>query len=333
MNVTGVMTKSLSGSGLLSAINDVIDAVGRIGNTDTESLISALAELNSTELTDIINRFGVSGKAGTTEGSLLAAIINVSNAITGEGNVESGLIPSIEELGSDATSGNIFKVQNSFHTLMKEIYNVIKQVDALIDKINSIPSVSGVIGTGSAIMGTGTAFSGNAYSSGTGKWGLSSDKPGSLVAEQGSEIVVRDGKYRLISSPTLMDLKKGDIVFNHKQTEAILKNGKKSVIDNLANKGEKIANNLNGFAYSAGTVTGNAFDAILNGLQLMLQPKNILPKFAQKFNKLPNNPSDKNVEIHIGDIHVHGVQNVDQFSDELMKRLPNILTQKVNSKF
>ena len=338
MVVTGVMTKpsegsegSVSGgSGLLGAINSVIEAVDKLKGV-------SIKELNDTELTDIINRFGVSGDNGATEGSLLSAINNVSNTITGEGNVESGLIPSIKELGSDATSGHIFKVQNSFHTLMQEITGVIKQVDALIDKINSIPKVPSIggnsKGTGTAFtFGTGTAFSGTAYASGTGKWGLPSDKPGSLVAEQGSEIVVRDGKYRLISSPTLMDLKKGDIVFNHKQTEAILKNGKKSVIDNLANKSEKIVNNLNGFAYSAGTVTGNAFDAILNGLQLMLQPKNVLPKFAQKFKKLPNNPNEQKVEIHIGDIHVHGVQNVNGLADQIINHLPNTMLQKLNKK-
>lgn len=336
MVVTGVMTKpsdggeSSGGAGLLGAINSVIEAVDKLKGV-------SIKELNDTELTDIINRFGVSGDNGATEGSLLSAINNVSNTITGEGNVESGLIPSIKELGSDATSGHIFKVQNSFHTLMQEITGVIKQVDALIDKINSIPKVPSIggnsEGTGTAFtFGTGTAFSGTAYASGTGKWGLPSDKPGSLVAEQGSEIVVRDGKYRLISSPTLMDLKKGDIVFNHKQTAAIMKNGKKSVIDNLVNKSEKIVNNLNGFSYSAGTVTGNAFDAILNGLQLMLQPKNVLPKFAQKFKKLPNNPNEQKVEIHIGDIHVHGVQNVNGLADQIINHLPNTMLQKLNKK-
>lgn len=338
MVVTGVMTKpsegsegSVSGgSGLLGAINSVIEAVDKLKGV-------SIKELNDTELTDIINRFGVSGDNGATEGSLLSAINNVSNTITGEGNVESGLIPSIKELGSDATSGHIFKVQNSFHTLMQEITGVIKQVDALIDKINSIPKVPSIggnsKGTGTAFtFATGTAFSGNAYASGTGKWGLSSDKPGSLVAEQGSEIIVRDGKYRLISSPTLMDLKKGDIVFNHKQTEAIMKNGSKPVIDKLANKNEKIVNDLKGFAFAEGTIKEKIFEAIMNGISLVMNPKDVIPKFAQNIKKLPDNPSEQKVEIHIGDIHVHGVDNVNDFADDILKYLPNALLQKINKK-
>lgn len=345
MVVTGVMTKpseggeesASGGSGLLGAINAVIDAVGKIDSADTTSLIGALNELNNTELKGIIDKFGISGDNGATEGSLLSAINNVSNTITGEGNVESGLIPSIKELGSDATSGHIFKVQNSFHTLMQEITGVIKQVDALIDKINSIPKVPSIggnsKGTGTAFtFGTGTAFSGTAYASGTGKWGLPSDKPGSLVAEQGSEIVVRDGKYRLISSPTLMDLKKGDIVFNHKQTEAIMKNGSKPVIDKIANKNEKIVNDLKGFAFAEGTIKEKIFEAIMNGISLIMNPKDVIPKFAQNIKKLPDNPSEQKVEIHIGDIHVHGVDNVNDFADDILKYLPNALLQKINKK-
>lgn len=338
MVVTGVMTKpsegseesASGGSGLLGAINSVIEAVDKLKDI-------SIKELNDTELTDIINRFGVLGDNGATEDSLLSAINNVSNTITGEGNVESGLIPSIKELGSDATSGHIFKVQNSFHTLMQEITGVIKQIDALIDKINSIPKVPSIggnsKGTGTAFtFAIGTAFSGNAYASGTGKWGLSSDKPGSLVAEQGSEIVVRDGKYRLISSPTLMDLKKGDIVFNHKQTEAIMKNGSKPVIDKIANKNEKIVNDLKGFAFAEGTIKEKIFEAIMNGISLIMNPKDVIPKFAQNIKKLPENPSEQKVEIHIGDIHVHGVDNVNDFADDILKYLPNALLQKINKK-
>ena len=129
-----------------------------------------------------------------------------------------------------------------------------------------------------------------------------------------------------------MDLKKGDIVFNHKQTEAIMKNGSKPVIDKLANKNEKIVNGLKGFAFAEGTIKEKIFEAIMNGISLIMNPKDVIPKFAQNIKKLPENPSEQKVEIHIGDIHVHGVDNVNDFADDILKYLPNALLQKINKK-
>lgn len=66
----------------------------------------------------------------------------------------------------------------------------------------------------------GTAFKG-------GDWRAKSTDKQSLVGELGTEILVRDGRWQTIgeNGAEFTEVKKGDIIFNHKQTEELLKNG------------------------------------------------------------------------------------------------------------
>ena len=63
----------------------------------------------------------------------------------------------------------------------------------------------------------------------TGDWGLSQNEHNSLVGELGQELVVnpKTGKYYTVgdNGAELVDLPKDAIIFNHKQTEALFKNG------------------------------------------------------------------------------------------------------------
>lgn len=80
----------------------------------------------------------------------------------------------------------------------------------------------------------GTAnVSGTAYATGTahksGDWGLPKAEHGSLVGELGPEMVVdpRSGRYYTVgdAGAEMVNLPKGAIIFNHKQTEGLLQNG------------------------------------------------------------------------------------------------------------
>lgn len=79
-------------------------------------------------------------------------------------------------------------------------------------------------------------FNGSAHYSGTarhtgsafasGDWSIPKDEK-ALVGELGTETVVRDGKYFTVGDrgAEFVNLKRGDIVFNHKQSEELFKNG------------------------------------------------------------------------------------------------------------
>ena len=74
----------------------------------------------------------------------------------------------------------------------------------------------------------GTAhIRGTAHASGN--WGLPQNEHNSLVGELGPEMVVdpRSGRYYTVgdTGAEMVDLPKGAIIFNHKQTEGLLKNG------------------------------------------------------------------------------------------------------------
>lgn len=77
----------------------------------------------------------------------------------------------------------------------------------------------------------GTIISkGRAYAGGTlsGNWGLPRAEKGALVNELGSEVIVTpDGHWQILNDgdPTFTNLPKGTIIFNHKQSESLLKQG------------------------------------------------------------------------------------------------------------
>ena len=82
------------------------------------------------------------------------------------------------------------------------------------------------------VNGTANIF-GTAHAKGTayksGNWGLPNSEHNSLVGELGQELVVnpRTGRYYTVgdNGAEMVDLPKDAIIFNHKQTEGLLKNG------------------------------------------------------------------------------------------------------------
>lgn len=93
-------------------------------------------------------------------------------------------------------------------------------------------------------------FNGTAHAQGTayasGNWGLKRDEY-ALINELGAEAIIRGSKYYIFNNgfPTFAKLKKGDIVFNSKQTEELLKHGY------VTNSHAKVF----GSSYAQGTVT------------------------------------------------------------------------------
>lgn len=114
------------------------------------------------------------------------------------------------------------------------------------DAINASVAVVGVAGPGQV---SGTAnVTGTAYASGS--WGLKHSESGALVGELGQETVVdpSTGRYYTVGNTgaEFVNLPKGAIVFNHKQTEQLFKYGK------ITGRGHAYANgttpNISGFS-------------------------------------------------------------------------------------
>lgn len=125
-------------------------------------------------------------------------------------------------------------------------------IQSAINKANELASNYTTHFANGTAHAHGTAFSkGSAYAGG--KWGLPNDQT-ALTGELGTEIVVRDGNWFTVGDDgaEFVNLKRGDIVFNHKQSEELLENGYVT-----SNKGRgHLVGFANGTAYSSGNTSG-----------------------------------------------------------------------------
>ena len=97
--------------------------------------------------------------------------------------------------------------------------------DNNVDKVKTFFEAKGVINFEVVGFANGTAHVGGTARAG-GDWGAKKTET-ALVGELGPEILVRGSRWTTIgeNGAEFTQVKKGDIIFNHKQTEEILKNG------------------------------------------------------------------------------------------------------------
>lgn len=210
-------------------------------------------------------------------------IEGTSTAIGGNGeDSEGGLVTGFETLGEVAGEqfgesggeGLIGKAER-FEEPFGQTLSDVAETEALLDGINgkiyeaelriNVSGGGGVLHTsGRAVdmfYATGSALTGNAHAEGTanasGNWAV--HKGGkSLVGELGPELIVRQGKFFTVgdNGAEMVDIKPGDIIFNHKQTEEILKYGR------INGRGQAFSNgSASGFAYADGTPTRTVLSA------------------------------------------------------------------------
>ena len=103
------------------------------------------------------------------------------------------------------------------------------QLQGLINKIQKLKDTALEIGATITISGKG-AVNGTAHALGTalktGSWGATQTET-ALVGELGPELLVRGSRWTTIgeNGAEFTQVKKGDIIFNHKQTEDLLSKG------------------------------------------------------------------------------------------------------------
>lgn len=112
----------------------------------------------------------------------------------------------------------------------------------------------------------GTAhFGGTAYS--TGNWGVRQNET-ALLGEVGSELVVnpKTGTWHTVDRASFERLPKGAIVFNHKQTEELFKNG---YVTSGGGHGRVVGSLLNGTAHASGTALAEGSDTKNNDVDFI----------------------------------------------------------------
>lgn len=225
------------------------------------------------------------GTAGKSSGSSKPSLAGDSGTIAGAVK-EGGALINEALNGEEGWSASFVAAKDSIHDTAASIAECIESmaqqvVDACTSAINAINMLanadknSGNNPAPAPYIRIGHAHSeGNAHVEGTAKvmgdWAVQSDENQALVGEVGRELIVRNGKYFTVgdNGAEMFPIKKGDIVFNHEQTESLLKNGCISGY---------------GKAYADGTVGGGKFLTSDGIILYPIQPDDKIYDLIQKW--------------------------------------------------
>lgn len=197
--------------GLKSALDGMSDkqvqaVATALGFSDVESLKSAVNGLDGKQVQAVAQALGISDV-----NSLRSAV----NGLDGK---------TVEAVANAIGAGNVTSLQGVIDSLKGKTVNVVAN---LIGSAASFLSGGGSKANGTAHV-NGTAYvngtTGKAFRNGN--WGAKEDGA-ALMGELGQEIVVRNGRWFTVgdNGAEFVGYKKGDIVFNHKQSEELLRNG------------------------------------------------------------------------------------------------------------
>lgn len=234
LNSTNASTKSVMDALDLLGIQYEITA-SKLGepmsiNIVADDLITTLQEKNwtpaqiqayLTQLTNSTNGLGISvdGKVDLKADDV-AAVTNAINSVPEVKNVEYNITGNGLEV-SERISSNLEGVKNKsayvkvYETKYKKAY----VWDPNNNKYEITPWANGTVHANGTAHAHGTADAG-------GNWGAPKTET-ALVGELGPEVIVRGSKWFTVgdNGAEFTQVKKGDIIFNHKQTEQLLKNG------------------------------------------------------------------------------------------------------------
>lgn len=127
-------------------------------------------------------------------------------------------------VNTDGQASKVDTLQTKINSLKGKIVNVGVQIAAGGKKKAAQRTGADPAGNDSEANGTANV-NGTAYKQGS--WGTKNSGT-ALVGELGREVLVRDGRYYTIgdNGAEFIKYKKGDIIFNHVQSEQLFKNGK-----------------------------------------------------------------------------------------------------------
>lgn len=205
---------------------------------------------------------------------------------------------------------------------------------------------------------------GSAHVTGTanvqGNWGVR-EAGKSLVGEEGQELWVHrgTGKFETVGDrgAEFINVQKGDLIFNHEQTKQLLRDGqlssrgkayangtvnKPSVLDRLRAQGYEVQK------YEWKDMYGNlispqqmneAAKAWVSGTYECLTPMNDFKekiketvKIIEGANVVNNTMNQQPINVTMGDIHLHEVQDVDGLSKAIIHQMPGKMLQAIHQK-
>lgn len=316
--------------------------------------IKTMSEESVPKINDVANAFAGSEEGEDTGTSVAGSAQKASKAISSgkdsggeEDESLQGAIKTQVEAAVDPDKG-LPAEQRAWSELDSVIASIAENLERINTEIDKLANKKvGNIFSGLGIsIGGGAQVDGTAFASGT--LGKVSDNGVALGGELGREMVVRDGKFFTVgdNGAELFHHKKGDIIFNHKQTQDILEKG------HTNSRGKAFAGgNVNGLPkeYSlpsqevmdrmakleAGFNSLNKDESLLVQMQIRDNTKKIYEQNAraiqevQKFNK--SNSTNNTYNYSIDAIELPNVMNGEDFYRDI-RRLNTLIKQQGNTR-
>lgn len=268
-------------SGELSEVQGQLDALAAptqiqlsLDKSEVESEIQSVTS-QIERLTSMSNNISLKINQGDTSAGAYQALNAINNAKNTAQNQKTDLQGKLADIETtikyvadtteideakdsipENTDSNVtFKVNG-----LSELERAKSIIDSLQNKTITVNVNANTAGVSAANFGKNgmpsnipVRYDGTAHADGN--WGLKKDENGSLVGELGTEGLVRDGKFYLIGAngAQFMNLKKNDIIFNHKQVAELQRNG------HINSRGKAVKS-----AYVNGTLVGTAHSDNVN---------------------------------------------------------------------
>lgn len=309
--------------------NSLIDSLNKVKETADVVLGTGGESENESGGTGVIGQFeqlktnvdAVSTAIGTGEEE--SSSKDTSNLISSIQNLDEKARETMGELGGDGLIGKMEQFKEPIGEAKEHVTGIADGLNEIngqkvectikvnIETTGGLPAgIASVTGTALNDMnlnsGEYTARTGHAHVEGTanvtGDWAVHQGGR-SLVGELGQELIVRNGRFFTVgdNGAEMVDIQPGDIVFNHKQTEELLRRGK------ISGRGKAF-------------VRGSAGDAFVKGgkIQDYSYLKSFDPKLYEIFSKkmyTQFEPSMKCIYNSIAEINKHfegysAVQNI-----------------------
>ena len=309
-------TESGGGSGLTSAIKEI--------GTATDETIGSGGESSKEGGKGESSGEGVIGKFSEFKSAVDDVIKTIG---TGEED-EEGSISLISAINTnhEVVETTIPLVIDWFDKLLQKITECVNKAKELSTTVQSIDhNMMGTV----PIHGKGTV--GNAFAKGYN--GLPRNEKNALRSEYGQPelTVYPDGTTELTTKPVMSDLPRDTVIFNEEQTRRIM-NGKGTILGKSFVNGTTINP-----ALTIQDINGKYLhDSFLNKLDDIILPINSINKNVESMFRMSSNIHNSNsmqpINLSIGDIQVHGVQDVNGLANAIANQLPNTLLQTMTKR-
>lgn len=236
-----VVTEMMAQDNATDALKVLADYIQKCNTTTTTTTTTSGTETAVANLSNVSSaKDGASGNANvsvTTTGVSEASA--EMSTLKSEVDAISGAAPTVAPEAQTKTALSAlnalksFKIPNKSFTVsaVNKASTVLTSIktalSSLVSKTITVTTKKVTVGEAAGTVHyNGTANNNHIDSNAFGNWGIAKDET-SLVNELGEEVIVRDGKPFTVNNgyPAITKLKKGDIVFNHKQSEDLLEKG------------------------------------------------------------------------------------------------------------